>query len=321
MSRRALLLALVACLPLGCGDGAAAPWERAPGLEVDLRVSVTPTEVALLQPVTVVADRYLGPGVEASFAPEFDVEEWVEQSRVDDDDRALGDGRWQRTTWTLLPVKGPGELRVPPLRVEVEAAASGEPAAATSQEVIVLVTSTLSAEHGEQIEAPGAPFPASTSYWVWSAVGVAVLLMAAAAWLLLRRRPETSMHPVEVVAPAHVRALRALQRWRTAPRESPAEVDAFYVGVSAVLRNYVEERFGIRAPERTTEEFLRELEFGDGLARRHRPELERFLSQCDLVKFAAFLPATEEHERALALAAAFVEATRSDRVADMEASA
>ena len=26
MSRRALLLALVVCLPLGCGDGAASPW-------------------------------------------------------------------------------------------------------------------------------------------------------------------------------------------------------------------------------------------------------------------------------------------------------
>ena len=118
-----------------------------------------------------------------------------------------------------------------------------------------------------------------------------------------------------------MRALRELRRWQGAARESAAEVDAFYVGVSQVLRRYLEERFGLRAPERTTEEFLRDLERGDSLARRHRGVLERFLSQCDMVKFAKVVPSPDEHGRAYALAEAFVESTRADRVGASEGSA
>ena len=73
-----------------------------------------------------------------------------------------------RRVFTLLPLRGPGELRVPALRVEASEGA-GAGAAATSQEVVVLVTSVLSDEHGAEIEAPGAPFatPWSRWWWVW----------------------------------------------------------------------------------------------------------------------------------------------------------
>ena len=83
--------------------------------------------------------------------------------------------------------------------------------------------------------------------------------------------------------------------------------------VSDVLRVYLEERFGLRAPERTTEEFLRDLEGGEALARGHRAELERFLSQCDLVKFAAARPTEHDHLATFALAEAFVATTAGDR--------
>ena len=42
-------------------------------------------------------------------------------------------------------------------------------------------------------------------------------------------------------------------------------------------------------------------------------ELERFLEQCDLVKFAAVVPGENEHLATFALAEAFVESTRADR--------
>ncbi len=83
--------------------------------------------------------------------------------------------------------------------------------------------------------------------------------------------------------------------------------------MSGVLRRYLEDRFGLHAPERTTEEFLRELEFGDALARGHRAELRRFLMQCDLVKFARHQPVERDHVETFELASAFVESTRSDR--------
>jgi hypothetical protein len=110
-----------------------------------------------------------------------------------------------------------------------------------------------------------------------------------------------------------VRAKRELARLRNAALRTPAEIAAFYVDVSHVLRTYLEERFGLHAPERTTEEFLQEVEAGRDLDVAQRLQLQRFLSQCDLVKFAAQIPDAAVHAATLASAEQFVETTRMDR--------
>ena len=318
MRRSGLALALPLLVPLlaapACDGGppAASPWTSPPSLEVDLRVAAAPAEVALLQPVTVTVDRYRRPDVEVTLELELAGEDWVEDARVEAPEVPLGDGLWQRIQIVLLPVRAPAELQVPGLRAEGTSADGGDIAVATTDPVTVRVTSVLGDEHGEAIEAPGDVLEAPIAWWPWAAGAAAI---GAFLFVLARRRRGRAdvAVPVAVDLPAHVRALRELHRWRAASRATPAEVEAFYVGVSQVLRVYLEERFGLRAPERTTEEFLRDLERGDGLARRHRAELERFLSQCDMVKFARLLPAADEHERTFALAEGFVESTRSDR--------
>ena len=315
--KRSLSLGLLV-LFASCDSSAPSPWSAPPELALDLRVEVTPLQVGVLQPVSVIVDRYRAGDVQATLQADFDDADWVEQERVALDEQPLGRGFWQRTVFTLLPLRGPGELRVPALRVEASDGTEAG-AAASSEEVVVLVTSVLSDEHGAEIEAPGAPFATPWSRWWWGA-GALALAAAAALLVLARRRRAQPSEPVTVLVPAHVRALRELRRWRGAARQSDAEVEAFYVGVSQVLRQYLEERFSLHAPERTTEEFLRDLERGDGLARRHRGELERFLSQCDMVKFAKVVPSPDEHERTYALAEAFVESTRADRSPDQEAS-
>jgi hypothetical protein len=54
-----------------------------------------------------------------------------------------------------------------------------------------------------------------------------------------------------------------------------------------VVRVFIERKFGLAAPRRTTEEFLRELSTGKdgGLQSRLEP-LQGFLKACDLAKFA-----------------------------------
>jgi hypothetical protein len=178
----------------------------------------------------------------------------------------------------------------------------------------VIVTSTL-AGHDPAIEAPGDPFPTPFGGWWWLALGAALLALTAFGCVWWWRRPRP-VQPATVALPPHTKALRELSRWHQAPRTTREEIEAFYVGVSHVLRVYLEERFALHAPERTTEEFLRDLEGGDRLARRHEAELERFLSQCDLVKFAAFTPSASEHDVTWSLAEGFVQSTRPDRSAE-----
>lgn len=115
--------------------------------------------------------------------------------------------------------------------------------------------------------------------------------------------------------PPHQKALRELQRLRARPRRTEEEVADFYVATSHVLRVYLEERFGLRAPERTTEEFLAEVEAGGPLSVAQCIDLRRFLQQCDLVKFASHVPPEDQHLQTLLVAELLVEATRSDRAA------
>lgn len=295
-----LLLSLAAC------GAPAQPWQAPPSVPLDLRIALSATSVHLLEPVTVQLDLYRQKDLEVEFAPAIEGRDFLVEQHLSPE-VPFGDGVWQHRTFVLRPVRGPGELVLPSL---VAKAKDGTAASTPEQKITVL--SSLG-DQGAAIEAPGQPFPAPGHLGWWLAGGAGGALVLAALGFAARRRRRAGSHRQEVAVPAHVKALRALAPLRTAPRTTPLQVEAFYVSVSSVLRVYLEERFGLRAPERTTEEFLRDLEGGAQLARAHRAELERFLSQCDLVKFAAANPTEGDHLATFALAEAFVESTRADR--------
>ncbi|MEO6597324.1 MAG: DUF4381 family protein [Planctomycetota bacterium] len=312
--RRAIGGALALGLTLAasaCG-GRAAPWPVPPTLSLDLKIAVSATKVPLLQPVTVQLDLYRRADLEVEWAPAIDAKDFLAEI-TKAKEVPFGAGHWLHTTIVLRPVRGPGELVLPPF---VAKAKDGSGSASTPEQTFVI--ESVIGEHGAAIEAPADPFPTPSRLLWWLAGGAGLLALAMLAFVAWRRRRRLRPHPDAVPVPAHVAALRELARLRTAPRTTLAQVEAFYVQVSQVLRVYLEGRFGLRAPERTTEEFLRELESGDPksgaqLAREHKRELERFLSQCDLVKFAAVVPGENEHVATFALAEAFVESTRPDR--------
>ena len=88
------------------------------------------------------------------------------------------------------------------------------------------------------------------------------------------------------------------------------EYQAYYVELSGIIRRYIEERFSIRAPEMTTEEFLRSLGSSAQLESEHRQLLADFLNACDMVKFARYGPSLKEAEEAMGSAEKFVAETR-----------
>ncbi|MCD6052186.1 MAG: hypothetical protein K0Q55_3604, partial [Verrucomicrobia bacterium] len=68
------------------------------------------------------------------------------------------------------------------------------------------------------------------------------------------------------------------------------EPKVFCSTVSDAVRVYLEDRFRFRAPERTKEEFLLELQKSPRLNDGQKKTLVDFLERCDLVKFARFEP-------------------------------
>jgi hypothetical protein len=293
------------CVLAACG-GPVPPWKETPAVPLDLKVAVSADKVALLQPVSVDLDLFAAAGVEAEFDPKVDDKDFLVDSTTKAE-TAFGTGRWRRTTLVLRPRRGPGEIVLPSF---VAKSKDGQTASTGERKITV---ESLLAGQTAAIEAPGEPFPSPLHLWWWGAIAAGLIGCGAVAFYALGRRRRLHPHAGGIEVPPHVKALRALQRLRGSPRTTAAQVDAFYVEVSSVLRVYLEERFGLRAPELTTEEFLLGLESGDQLARGHRGELERFLMQCDLVKFAAVVPGENEHLATFALAQAFVESTRADR--------
>ncbi|MCS7336700.1 MAG: hypothetical protein NZ739_00460 [Verrucomicrobiae bacterium] len=126
--------------------------------------------------------------------------------------------------------------------------------------------------------------------WLWTALLVIVVVAVCyLVWRLVAARLR-----LKALAPApeppHIRAKKRLME----ALELIGQPEPFVVAVSGAVRSYLEERFGLRAPERTTEEFLRELSESPVLTSEQKETLEEFLKRSDLVKFARYEPPESE---------------------------
>ena len=141
------------------------------------------------------------------------------------------------------------------------------------------------------------PNPWASLFW---AIGILLALAVIVTALLLWRAAKKRRAVIPPVPP-HVRARQKLD----AALLLIGDPRAFCIAVSDAVRVYLEERFQLRAPERTTEEFLRDLQNTSVLTAEQKSSLAAFLEQCDLVKFARFEPPEsmlrELHEAALRL--------------------
>lgn len=121
--------------------------------------------------------------------------------------------------------------------------------------------------------------------WLWWTLGI--LLAAALAYFAWRMwRKQKAVTAVARIIPPHERARKKLEE----ALRIIAEPEPFTVSVSNTLRVYLEECFNFHAPERTTEEFLYELQNTEHLTPDQKQSLGEFLSRCDLVKFARYEP-------------------------------
>ena len=152
--------------------------------------------------------------------------------------------------------------------------------------------------------------PRRTSFWpVWILVACA-LITAAFLWLFLRRKRAIQL--VRIFKPAHEIAYARLKALVKDDPVAAGKIKEFYERISDILRHYIEHRFNLRAPERTTEEFLAEPAVADVFGETDKKMLEEFLTHCDLVKFAKHDPTHQQIQRTFDLVRQFIEKTKSD---------
>lgn len=335
--KRALNLIPIAALAVsaGCGDrndptalpnDIDAPTRRSAACgDVELTVTAGPIQLTTEQ------DAYarieiIAPAGTVSAAP--NLVEIIEQTPLRYDirtskiaQRSAAPTSDERLQWSALfrlsPVLG-GEFELPavvlPLDEETLAQCEDDGGARATEPISLNVAlaeeAALSEEELARIETldpKELEAPVSVSAWITAA---AALVIVAAGLILLRRRRTAAALAAEPPIPAHEWATAALDALRAEKLPERGELQKFHYSLSDIVREYIERRFDISAPEMTTEEFLaastRDLRFD----RAHTRVLSSFLQACDLVKYAKQLPAVDECYEALKTAARFVEATR-----------
>ncbi len=150
-----------------------------------------------------------------------------------------------------------------------------------------------------------APVPIPT-FWLWAAwIGGALAVAAVSYWWWKRFQRSRLISKSPIVIPPHRRARERLSHALSLFNQPVP----FCVLVSDTIRQYLEERFELHAPERTTEEFLTELQTSHVLTQKQKDSLAQFLTQCDLVKFARHEPAQPELQALYDAALSLIEET------------
>jgi hypothetical protein len=180
------------------------------------------------------------------------------------------------------------ELRLPPFALEVAGLEPGnlpDPAIATGLPGLL-----------DLRERRGRPWGLLAAIAGAAAAGLLGLLV----WRRGHARPAEAPRPDPTAE-----ALQALDRLLARDLLSRGLIGEFYVELTLIVRRFVERCYGLRAPELTTEEFLREAQaralFGDEV----RDRFARFLVAADLVKYAGQVPSAVEIDAAVAAARAF----------------
>lgn len=114
--------------------------------------------------------------------------------------------------------------------------------------------------------------------------------------------------------PAYIVALRQLDKYRGDKYWAPEKQKIFYSGITDALKTYIEDRFGVDAPEMTTAELFAALKGNKDLTPELYNEAKELFECADFVKFAKHTASDEDNARAVPAAVRFVTSTYQSEI-------
>lgn len=328
MSRSSFVALLLLACVLGCKkpDQAAAPepaavealTQKSEDGPVKATVSLSPKKPRLGDPLTLTLTVEAQAGVRVEMPPfgdalgRFSITSFTPRSET------TPDGTSRHSQRYVLEAPMSGRQRIPSLRIEFVDARPGHRPDGGEEAVRELLTDEISIDitsvlpEDDKAELAGLRGPLEEGIGRVRALRYAIaplaILIAAAIFLLVRRARKAARQRVRISA--YDVAMQRLAKLKGRGWPDETVVDAFYVELSDIVRRYIEDRYGVRAPELTTEEFLRASHSVLRLAPAQRELLEAFLSSCDRVKFAGYRPGEFESRQAFGEAQSFLEDTK-----------
>ncbi|HJN11908.1 MAG TPA: hypothetical protein QF564_24700 [Pirellulaceae bacterium] len=220
-----------------------------------------------------------------------------------------GDREVIRQVYSLEPPRT-GTLEIDPITVTFTDKESGSGQDTQSLETEALAVEIVSLVDAEapslddlQGFAPPMELPRKILWWPWIMSSTLVLFSLAIGIFWFRRRRAHALRP-STLSPREVASLELQRIWQE--QLHLRDIKRFYTELTGIVRRYIEGTVGVRAPEQTTEEFLREISNGHVFSADERRRLKDFLESSDLVKFAAHQPDRRDIDNAYQRARLFV---------------
>lgn len=233
--------------------------------------------------------------------------------------RLIDDGKLlYRKTYVLEPFLS-GEYTIPVMKIQFwkrDESDSQKYELETDElkiQVKSLLPETTAKLEIRDISGPVSPPPPPRGWTYAIVIGGIVFVLILVVIIVWWRRHRVFERVVPKI-PAHELAYRKLESLLAEKLLDQDQVKLFYYKLSDILRHYIENRFGLHAPERTSDEFLEELRSSDLLQVDHKQLLRDYMQHCDLVKFAEHRPETEEIQKTFDACKRFIEETRSAEV-------
>lgn len=234
------------------------------------------------------------------------------------------------------PLSGPGGANIDLLRYELTLYRTGEHSippfslkcvlsdgteiSAESEAIPFSVVSVIDDDASDirDLKSP-VGIPGGAPWYYWLIAGLALLAVAAAVFLYIRRRrnredPQGTVPAIE--RPPEEIALEELERLALKEWLTQGRVKAHYSALSEILRRYLSGRYGIAAMEYTTSELLAALNARQVGHEESRVVRELF-EECDMVKFARFTPKSHRQSLSLREGREIVERTRPPEVSEV----
>ncbi len=281
---------------------------------VIVHAAAEPREVTIGEPIRYTVDIVTTPDAEvivpvlSGAMGAFEITDFGHEPLKTEGDTKVMSWWYKLTTFTA------GDQLIPKFKVPYRIAGD-DLKEAKSDEVLIGVVSLLArdpkANEIRDVKPPEAVPIDWRPYLLIGGVVLAIVALAVGAYFLVTRPRRQRVIPPR---PAHELALDELNRLRAQNLVQSGEFEKYYVGLSSIVRRYLENGFSLRAPEMTTEEFLTTAAEHPRLVAGHRRLLGEFLSQADLVKFARVVPSLRDSEAAYDAARRFVDETRPGAV-------
>lgn len=284
----------------------------------EVRYTLNKTTISVAEQINLYLDAVMPEGYEAEFPEQASISS---DFTVFDGQRTapalIADNRIRiRQSFQLEPFLA-GEYTIQPLKIIFHAKEKKDavpPTTVTTDKEIITVTSLLPKdENRPQLRdiMPPVVQPLDIAGYapLFGAALILLLLGGAAFYWFRQRKKNGGINTAPPPLPSHLLAFQELDDLLAGDLLGRGEYKLFHAQVSDILRRYIEPRFSIRAPERTTEEFLCELGRTNLLATNHKLLLRNFLTHCDLVKFAEHRPTDTETNQTIELCRQFIKET------------